>query len=84
MDDRTLFTRISTEILDEAVREMPPCDTAVEYVDLLGTSPRDREVWLAMYADDRDRRRAADAGETVPKRRERLVQRDCTLPRPRR
>jgi hypothetical protein len=84
LDDRTLLTRIATEIIDEDVRELPPADTAVEYVDMLGTSPRDRETWLALYADDREREHARTAGLEIPERRPRPHDRDRTLPRPKR
>lgn len=84
LDDRTLLTRIAREIIDEDVRELPPSDTAIEYVDLLGTSPKDRDTWLAMYATDREREHARTAGIELPARRPRPFDRDRTLPRPRR
>lgn len=84
LDDRTLLTRIACEIIDEDVRELPPSDTAIEYVDLLGTSPRDRDIWLAMYATDREREHARTAGLEVPDRRPRPFDRDRSLPKPRR
>lgn len=82
IDDRTLLRRIASEIIDEDVRELPPSDTAIEYVDLLGTSPGDREIWLAMYATDREREHARSAGMDVPERRPRPFGRDRSLPRP--
>lgn len=82
LDDRTLYRRIAIEIIDEQVREMPPSDAAVEFVDMLGSSPQDRATWLAVYADDRDRARAAEWGEEVPPRAERVADRDRLLPRP--
>jgi hypothetical protein len=84
IDDRTLLKRIATEIIDESVRELPPSDAAVEYVDMLGTSPKDRDTFLAMYATDREREHALSAGIELPERLPRPHDRDRTLPRPKR
>lgn len=84
LDDRTLYRRIAMEIIDEQVREMPPSDAAVEFVDMLGTSPQDRATYLSVYADDRERSRAAEWGETLPPRAARTADRDRLLPRPQR
>jgi hypothetical protein len=84
LDDRTLLRRIANEIIDEDVRELPPSDTAIEYVDMLGTSPNDRDTFLAMYATDREREHARSAGIELPERRPRPYDRDRSLPRPKR
>ena len=84
IDDRTLLRRIANEILDEDVRELPPSDTAIEYVDMLGTAPKDRDTFLAMYATDREREHARSAGIELPERRPRPFDRDSSLPRPKR
>lgn len=78
LDDRTLYTRLCNDILDEDIREMPPTDVAAEFIDLVGSHPAAEEIHFSYYATDDERKRFGK--DHYPKRTGHG--RDRTLPHP--
>ncbi len=85
LTDRELYVQLTTGILHEPIRDLPPSPDVVEWIDLsLGTYHDGDDVYLSVYATDEERRELAeeDPDGDLPPRRPRIASRDATLPRP--
>lgn len=84
LGDAELYRRLSEEILDEEVRDIPVCPGVREYIDLLGgCSEDDSETYLKHYASDDERETHRREQGTVPRHEPPPFDRDRHLPRPR-
>ncbi len=85
LTDRELYVQLTTGILHEPIRDLPPSPEVVEWIDLsLGTYDDGEDVYLSVYATDQERLELAEEDPTcrLPPRRERVATRDAMLPRP--
>ena len=83
LGDVELYRRLTEEILDEPIRDIPVCPGVREYIDLLGGgSEGDLETFLKHYASDEDRERHRLEHGSVPRHEPPPFDRDRDLPRP--
>jgi hypothetical protein len=81
--DVELYRRLTEEILDEPIRDIPVCPGVREYIDLLGGgSDGDLEVFLKHYASEEDRETHRREHGWVPSHEPPPFDRDRDLPRP--
>lgn len=82
VSDVELYRRLSEEILDEEVRDIPVCPGVREYIDLLGgCSEEDSETYLKHYASDAERELHRREHGSVPRHEPPPFDRDRHLPR---
>lgn len=83
LGDLELYRRLSEEILDEDVRDIPVCPGVREYIDLVGGGPDgDSDTYLKHYASDEERDTHRREHGSVPRHEPPPFDRDRHLPRP--
>jgi hypothetical protein len=83
LDDLELYRRLSEEILDEEVRDIPVCPGVREYIDLVGGGPDgDSDTYLKHYASEEERETHRREHGSVPRHEPPPFERDRHLPRP--
>ena len=82
LSDVELYRRLSEEILDEEIRDVPVCPGVREYIDLLGgCSGADSDAYLKHYASDEERELHRREHGSVPRHEPPPFDRDRHLPR---
>ena len=83
LDDVELYRRLSEEILDEEVRDIPVCPGVREYIDLVGGGPYgDHDTYLRHYASEVERELHLRENGSVPPYEPARFDRDRYLPKP--
>lgn len=83
LGDVELYRRLSEEILDEEVRDIPVCPGVREYIDLIGGGPYgDADTYLKHYASEVEREEHRREYGSVPRHEPAPYDRDRYLPRP--
>jgi hypothetical protein len=83
LGDVELYRRLSEEILDEEIRDIPVCPGVREYIDLIGSGAEaEEEIFLRHYASEVEREAHRREHGSVPRHESPPFDRDRHLPRP--
>lgn len=83
LGDVELYRRLSEEILDEEIRDVPVCPGVREYIDLIGSGAgSEQEIYLRHYASEVEREAHRREHGSVPRHEPPPFDRDRHLPRP--